>query len=166
VQADLVAHGGETTAGFYLTTLTVVDVATSWTELEAVWGKGQERIRGGFHRARSRFPFPLTALHTDNGGEFLNGVLNPYCQQTDLRLTRGRPYHKNDQAYVEPKNGATVRRLIGYDRYASKAALAQLEGLYQLVRWNLNYFQPVHKLVAKERVGSKVVKHFDRAQTP
>jgi hypothetical protein len=116
VQADLVAHCGESSEGFFLTSLTVVDVATSWTELEAIWGKGHERVHAGFHRARSRFPFPLLALHTDNGGEFLNGVLYPYCQETGLRFTRGRPYKKNDQAYVEQKNGATVRRLVGYER--------------------------------------------------
>jgi hypothetical protein len=166
VQADLVAHCGETTEGFYLTSLTTVDVATGWTELEAVWGKGQERVQGGFHRARGRFPFPLAALHTDNGAEFLNGVLYPYCQRTGLAFTRGRPYKKNDQAHVEQRNGAVVRRRIGYDRYASKAAFEQLRELYQLVRLDLNYFQPVRKLVGKERAGSEVAKRFDVARTP
>lgn len=166
VQADLVAHCGDTTEGFYLTSLTVVDVATGWTELEAVWGKGQERVQGGFHRARPRFPFPLVELHTDNGGEFLNGVLYPYCQRTQLRFTRGRPYKKNDQAYVEQKNHVAVRQRVGYDRYSSKAAFAQLTKLYALVRLDLNYFQPLRKLVRKERIGSKVVKGFDQAQTP
>jgi hypothetical protein len=116
VQADLVAHCGESAEGQFVLTLTVVDVATGWTEVEGVEVRTQDRVQAAFHRARSRFPFPLIALHTDNGGEFLNSVLYPYCQRTDLRFTRGRPYKKNDQAYVEQKNGSVVRRLIGYDR--------------------------------------------------
>ena len=166
VQADLVAHCGESGEGQFLVSLTVVDVATGWTELEGIGNRSQERVQSGFARARLRFPFPLTALHTDNGGEFLNGVLFPYCQRTQLRFTRGRPYKKNDQAYVEQRNYSAVRRLIGYDRYSSPAALAQVATLYRLVRWDLNYFQPLRKLRTRERRGGKVVKHFDVAQTP
>jgi hypothetical protein len=156
-QADLVAPCGESGEGHVLMSLTVVDVATGWIELEGIGGKGQERVQGGFARARSRFPFPLTALPTDNGGEFLNGVLFPYCQRTNLRFTRGRPSKKNDQADVEQRHYSAVRRLIGDDRSASHAALAQLAKLDRLVRADLHYFQPLRKLIAKERVGGKVV---------
>jgi transposase InsO family protein len=165
-QADLVAHCGESGEGFFLTSLCVVDVATSWTELQEVFGRGQDQVRGALHRARQRFPFPLTELHTDNGSEFLNRSLVPYCQRNGLKLTRGRPYRKNDQAYVEERNGSVIRGLIGYDRYASRAAHAELASLYRLVRLWVNYFQPVRKLVAKERAGARVVKRFDQARTP
>ena len=166
VQADLVSHCGDTTEGFYLTTLTVVDVATGWVELEPVWGKGQQRVGGALHRIRLRLPMGLRELHTDNGGEFLNGVLYPYCQRAGIRFTRGRPYKKNDQAYVEQKNWTAVRRIVGYGRYSSKAAYAQLGRVYEPLRRYVNFFQPVRKLVSKERVGAKVVKRYDRAQTP
>lgn len=116
LQADLVAHGGESTEGFYLSTLLAVDVATGWTECEAVWGKGQQRVGSAVHHLRQRLPIPLQELHTDNGGEFLNAVLSPYCQRAGIRLTRGRPSKKNDQAYAEQKNWVVVRRLVGYDR--------------------------------------------------
>lgn len=165
-QADLVAHCGESTAGFYLNTLMAVDVATGWTECEAVWGKGQQRVSTGVHHIRRRAPMPLRELHTDNGGEFLNHVLYPWCQREGIRLTRGRPYRKNDQAYAEQKNGAVVRRLVGYDRYSSQDAYAELQALYHLVRPYVNFCQPLRKLVGKERVGSKVRKRFDQAQTP
>jgi hypothetical protein len=165
-QADLVLHCGETTQGFYLTTLVTVDVASGWTELEAVWGKGMQRVGAAVHETRRRLPVPLRALHTDNGGEFLNELLVPYCRRVGVRLTRGRPSRKNDQAHVEQKNGAVVRRLVGYDRFASKAAFAQLQRLYGLVRLYVNFLQPVRKLVAKERVGAKVRKRFDTARTP
>lgn len=98
VQADLVLHCGETTQGSYITTLMVVDVATGWHECFPIWGKGQDRVRGGVHRVRQRLPFPLRELHTDNGSEFINRALYPYCMRNDIRFTRGRPYKKNDQA--------------------------------------------------------------------
>ena len=165
-QADLVAHCGESTEGFYLNTLMAVDVATGWTESEAVWGKGQQRVGTGVHRIRERAPMALQELHTDNGGEFVNYVLYPWCQREGIHLTRGRPYRKNDQAYAEQKNGAVVRRLVGYDRYSSKAAYAELQRLYRLVRPYVNFCQPLRKLVGKERIGSKIRKRFDQAKTP
>lgn len=165
-QADLVLHCGETTQGFSLTTLVTVDVASGWTELEAAWGKGMQRVGAAVHETRRRLPVPLRALHTDNGSEFLNELLVPSCRRAGIRLTRGRPYKKNDQAHVEQKNGAVVRKLVGYDRLASKAALAQLQRVYGLVRLYVNFLQPVRKLVGKERVGAKVRKRFDTARTP
>lgn len=166
VQADLVAHCGTSTAGFSLTTLVVIDVATSWTECQAVWGKGQQRVSTALHVARRRFPLALREVHTDNGSEFLNEGLVAYCRRENLRLTRGRPYKKNDQAYVEQRNGAVIRRVVGYERYATKAAYEQLARVYTLLRLLLNFFHPVRKVLTTERVGSKIVKRFDRAQTP
>jgi hypothetical protein len=166
VQADLVAHCGESTDGFYLTTLDVVDVATGWTECVSVWGKGQQRVGSALHQARQNLPFALRELHTDNGSEFVNAVVYPWCQRESIHFTRGRPYRKNDQAYVEQKNWSVVRRLIGYDRYSTKAAAAAFERLYRLIRLYVNFFQPVRKLRSKERVGAKVVKRYDPARTP
>lgn len=166
VQADLVMHCGESVEGFYLTTLTAVDVATGWTECAPVWGKAQQPVRGAVHRVRQRLPVALRELHTDNGGEFLNAVLYPYCQRERIQFTRGRPYKKNDQAYAEQKNWIAVRRVVGYDRYASRAAYEQLERLYDLLRRYGNFFQPLRKLVGKERVGAKVIKRYDTARTP
>jgi transposase InsO family protein len=155
LQADLVLHCGDTLEGFHLTTLTAVDVATGWTECQAVWGKTQSRVAGALHRIRTRLPMALRELHTDNGSEFINEQLFPYCQREGIRFTRGRPYKKNDQAYVEQKNWSAVRRLVGYSRYSSRAALQQLTEVYELQRLYLNFFQPVRKLVGKERVGAK-----------
>lgn len=166
LQADLVFHCGQELAGQHLTTLLAIDVATGWTECQAVWGKGQQRVGSAVHHVRTRLPFPLRELHTDNGGEFLNHVLYPWCQQEGIRFTRGRPYKKNDQAYVEQRNWLVVRRLVGYDRYSSQAAYRQLTQLYGLVRLYLNFFQPLRKLLAKERVDGRVQKVYNRAQTP
>lgn len=166
LQADLVLHCGESLEGFYLTTLMTVDVATGWQQCAVIWGKGKERVGGGVHQIQGRLPFPLRELHTDNGGEFINDTLYPYCQRHGIRLTRGRPYKKNDQAYVEQRNWSVVRRLVGYHRYSSKAAYEQMGRLYLLVPQYVNFFQPISKLIDKERKGAKVTKRYDVAKTP
>ncbi len=166
LQADLVGHCGESTEGFYLASLVAVDVATGWTDCQAVWGKGHHRVSAGLYEIRRRLPMPLRELHTDNGSEFLNHILVPYCRQERIHFTRGRPWRKNDQAYAEQKNWAIVRRLIGYDRYTSHAALARLNTVYNVLRLYWNFFQPLRKLTAKVRHGARVTKRYDRAQTP
>lgn len=166
LQMDLVSHCGESTEGFYLTTLMAVDVALGWTDCRAVWGKGKDRVGGAAYYTRQALPFPLREIHTDNGGEFLNDALYPWCQRHGIRFTRGRPYKKNDQAYVEQKNWTVVRRVVGYDRFASKAAFQALERVYRPLRLYINFFQPLRKLVGKVRDGSKVVKRYDEAKTP
>jgi len=102
----------------------------------------------------------------DNGNEFLNYILVPWCRQEGIRFTRGRPWRKNDQAYAEQKNWAIVRRLIGYDRYTSHAAYHHLTAIYEVLRLYWNFFQPVRKLLTKTRHGARVTKRYDRAQTP
>ena len=131
-----------------------------------MWGKGYQRVGTGIHLIRQRLPMPLCELHTDNGGEFLNHLLVPWCRRESIYLTRGRPWRKNDQAYAEQKNWAIVRRLIGYDRYTTHAALAQLTALYRVLRLYWNFFQPLRKVIAKVRHGARVTKRYDRAQTP
>ena len=165
-EVDLVAHCGSSTEGFYLCTLCVVDIATSWVELEAVWGKGQERVGGAIHHVWERLPVPLSGLDSDNGSEFINHGLYDWCHRHGVTFTRSRAWKKNDSAHVEQKNGAVVRHLIGYDRFASKAAYAQLRRVYELARLHVNFFQPVEKLVTKSRHGARVRRVYDRAQTP
>ena len=166
LQADLVGHCGQSTEGFYLASLVAVDVATGWTDFQAVRGKGNHRVSASVYEIRRRLPMALRELHTDNGGEFLNHILIPYCRQEGIHFTRGRPWRKNDQAYAEQKNWAIVRRLIGYDRYSSDAALAQLNAVYEVLRPYWNFFQPLRKLIAKVRRGARITKRYDRAQTP
>ena len=165
-QADLVAHCGESAAGFFLTSLVAVDVATGWTECEVVWGKAYHHVKEAVRWIYKQSPMRVYAFHTDNGGEFLNHLLLPWCREAGIHVTRGRPYRKNDQAYAEQKNWAIIRRLIGYDRYTSRAAFSELRSLYAVLRLYWNFFQPLRKLTAKVRHGARVTKRYDRAQTP
>lgn len=166
LQGDLVLHGGESTEGFYLATLVAVDVATTWTELQALWGLHHQRVSSGVHHLRARLPFPLREWHSDNGSEFINTHLVSWCRREDIRFTRGRPYRKNDQAWAEQRNWLLVRRLVGYDRFSSRAAFAVLQRLYGLLRLQHNFFRPVRKLLRKHRVGARIVKHYDAPRTP
>ena len=166
LEVDLVAHCGQSTAGFFRHTLCAVDIATGWVELQPVWGKGHRRVTAAIHEVRGRLPVPLRGLDTDNGAEFINRPLYYYCGREAITFTRSRPYRKNDSAHVEQKNGAIVRALVGYDRYSSRAAFAQLARVYRLLRLHTNFFQPVQRLVHKSRHGARVHRVYDRAQTP
>jgi len=110
LEADLVAHCGTDIEGGFLYTLTLTDVATGWTECLPLLYRSQETVLAAIQRARLLFPFPILGIDTDNGGEFINEALIAYCEQEHLTFTRGRPYLKNDQCFVEQKNGAIVRK--------------------------------------------------------
>ncbi len=166
LEVDLISHCGESTEGFYLTTLSTVDVASGWSECVGIWGRGQERVGGAVHRVHQRLPFPFLGLDSDNGSEFINQHLYNYCRQNGITFTRSRAYKKNDNCHVEQRNWSVVRRLIGYDRYNSRAALEALNRVYDLTCLYVNFFQPVMKLVDKTRHGAKVHKVYDTAQTP
>jgi hypothetical protein len=166
LEIDLVAHCGETTAGEYLHTLSAVDIDTRWYEPVALPNRSQKATFEGIRTLRHRLPFPLLGLDSDGGGEFINYHLYHYCQEEQITFTRSRPFKKNDQAYVEQKNWTPVRQTIGYERYDSHQALALLRSIYQDLRLFVNFFQPVMKLQSKVRLGSKVRKKYDQAQTP
>lgn len=165
-EIDLVAHCGTRTDGQYVNTLVATDVATGWTEMEAILCKGQMAVVAALERIRTRLPFPLLGVDSDNGSEFINEVLVGYCQRHEITFTRSRPYKKNDQCYVEQKNGNVVRRNVGYDRYEGLEACAELNRLYCSLRPYVNFFQPSMKLLSKHRVGSKAIKRYDRPKTP
>ena len=166
METDLVAHCGESTDGFYLNTLCAVDVASGWTECLPVWGKWQEKVRQAVHHMRLRLPFPLLGIDSDNGSEFINQCFYKYCRDEKITFTRSRAYRKNDSCHVEQKNGNVVRRLVGYERYATKASFECLGRVYHLVRLYMNFFQPTMKLLEKTRHGAKVHKVYDTARTP
>jgi hypothetical protein len=166
IEVDLVAHCGESTAGQFLNTLTCTDLCTGWTEPIALLRRSQEAVRDAIDAMRSDIPFDLLGIDSDNGSEFINDLLYRYCLDHEITFTRSRPYRKNDQAHVEQKNWSVVRHVIGYDRLEGQEQYAILASIYQDLRLYVNFFQPVLKLVAKERIGNKLVRKYDIARTP
>jgi hypothetical protein len=165
-EIDLVAHGGGNPEGAFLYTLVLTDVATGWTECMPLLNRGQHGVVQAMNQVRQLLPMPLAGIDSDNGTEFLNNELLGYCEREQISFTRGRAYKKNDQCFVEQKNGAIVRHFIGYDRYEGERAYRQLTEVYRALRLYVNFFQPSMKLVEKTREGSHVQRRYDTAQTP
>jgi hypothetical protein len=166
VEGDLVAHSGESAAGSFVQTLVLTDIASGWTECVALIVREQTLVAEALLKIRAALPFPLRGLDTDNDSVFMNETIIGYCAEYGVELTRSRPHHKNDQAWVEQKNGAVVRRLVGYQRLEGVAAVRALSRLYAASRLFVNFFQPSFKLASKERNGAKVTKRYHPPATP
>ncbi|MBI3281993.1 MAG: integrase [Acidobacteria bacterium] len=166
-EIDLVSHSGACAEGEFGHSLTLTDIHTTWTESRAVLGKGSIGIEAAIEEMRQGLPFALKGLDSDNGSEFINNHLWRYTQARQLQFTRGRPYKKDDNAHVEQKNWTHVRKLLAWERYDTPQAVAAINALYrQDLRLMMNLFQPSVKLAQKVRVGSRLTRVYDAAQTP
>lgn len=169
-EMDTVAHCGDSAEGEFVNSLDLTDILTGWTEGIAVMGKAEKRIMAGLNEIKNRLPFPLQAIDPDNGSEFINWQLFHYCEKESIQFTRGRPYHKNDNAHIEQKNWTHVRKVFGYERRGSQTECDLMNDLYRHeLRWYKNFFQPTIKVMKKKRVGKnseKIKKIYDTPKTP
>lgn len=169
VEADTVAHCGNSLAGDFVWSLTITDLYSGWTECRATWNKGALGVIAQIKAIQKVLPFPIQGFDCDNGSEFLNWHLLRYLQGSEqpIRFTRSRPYQSNDNAHVEQKNWSCVRQLFGYDRFGDAQLVTLMNDLYANEFSLLtNYFLPTMKLTEKKRVGSKVVKKYALPVTP
>lgn len=165
-EVDLVSHSGDRADGEFLHTLNLTDIQTTWVEHGAVMGKSQVRVQERLDALRAALPFALRGIDSDNGSEFINAHLVRYCRAHQIQFTRGRPYKKNDNAHIEQKNWTHVRKLLGYVRYDSDAALLAMNTVYADLRLLQNLFLPSVKLQRKERIGARLRRYYDAPQTP
>lgn len=165
-EADLVAHSGTSVSGAFIQTLTIVDVATGWTECLPLVVREAALVIEAIERAQSLFPWRICGLDFDNDSAFMNDLVIPWCRSHAIEVTRSRAYKKNDQAFVEQKNGAIVRRLVGYGRFQGIEAARALARLFAASRLYINFFQPSFKLKEKRRDGAKVIKRYYPPATP
>ncbi len=154
-QVDTVAHCGAANAGDFTFTTNGTDVATLWGSRRAQWNKGQEATRLSLETMRKDSPFPWTEMHPDSGSEFINAHCVEYAAETNLRMTRSRPYHKNDNCFVEERNGHVVRAYVGYERFDVPATVDALNDLYDVLTPYLNHFIASRRIVSKERIGAR-----------
>lgn len=166
VEIDMVAHDGGVASGEYCYTLTMTDIATGWTINRSVPNKARVWVIEAIDHAAALFPFPIRGIDSDNGSEFINHHLLAYCEQHEITFTRARAGKKNDGCYVEQKNWARVRELVGYYRYDTTAELDLLNEIWAADDAFGNYFLPSLKLASKYRDGAKVVKKYHQAATP
>jgi hypothetical protein len=169
LEADSIAHCGESLLGQFAYTIDTVDMATGWTEQRAVWGKGETEVLEQIQDIEDSLPFPLLGFDCDNGSEFLNWHLMRHFHQRDkpVQFTRSRPYHKDDNAHVEQKNWTHVRQWFGYHRLDKRVLVGLMNDLYTQ-QWRLyhNFFLPSLKLMEKKLVEGKVIKRYDHPKTP
>jgi hypothetical protein len=165
-EIDLVSHSGDCADGEFAHSLNLTDIDSAWGETRAVLGKSQVRVQEALAQIRADLPFALRGIDSDNGSEFINHHLYRYCRAEAIQFTRGRPYKKDDNAHIEQKNWTHVRKLVGYERYDSPAAVDALNDAYAEVRLLQNLFLPSVKLVKKTRVGSRLRRTYDAPQTP
>ena len=166
LEIDLVAHCADSTRGEYINTLDMTDVCTGWTVCAAFMGRSERFCTEAIDEAKPLFPFPIRGIDSDNGGEFINAHLKRYCERNSITFTRGRAYRKNDSCYVEQKNWDVVRKMIGYGRFDTYDQLDIIKRIHNTLALYQNYFQPSQKLISKTRIGAKVTKKYDAAQTP
>jgi hypothetical protein len=166
LEVDLVAHCGGSMEGAFLWSLVATDVCSGWTEAVPLLAREQSLVAEGLEAIRRQFPVPVLGIDTDNDSVFINETLIAYCSAHQLAFTRSRPYRKNDQAWIEQKNGAVVRRFVGYDRFNGVVAGQCLGRLYQVVRLYVNHFQPSVKLKSKTREGARIKKAYHKPATP
>jgi hypothetical protein len=167
-ETDLVHHGGESASGEYGYTLQLIDVATGWSERVMLLGRGQQAMEVAFTQVLERLPFEVKELHPDNGTEFFNYHLVRFWKErvTGVRLSRSRPYQKNDNRHVEQKNDTLVRQYFGELRLDTAEQVAAGNALYERMWLYYNLFQPVMHLREKSGEGDKVRRKWDQAQTP
>jgi hypothetical protein len=169
LEADTVAHCGDTVAGMFVYTVNCVDIATGWTVQRATWGKGERGTVNAIEDIENTLPFRILGFDCDNGSEFLNWHLLRYFsnRKKSVYFTRSRAYHKNDNAHIEQKNWTNIRQYLGYERFENPILVDLLNDLYT-TEWQLyfNYFIPSMKLIAKKRIASKTEKIHDIPKTP
>ncbi len=165
-EMDMVAHCGHSVAGSHIHSLVLTDIASGWTEAAALIVREQTLVTMTIDEIQSRLPFPMLGLDVDNDSAFINETLLGYCTERKLELTRSRAYKKNDQAWIEQKNGAVIRKLVGYGRLEGAPATLVLADLHKVARLYVNFFQPSFKLKSKTREGAKVIKKYHAPATP
>lgn len=166
LEIDFVVHGGGSMSGSLIHTLVATDVSSGWIECIPLLAREQSLVVEGLRVMGQQFPVPILGIDSDNDGAFINDTLIEYCKNNDIEFTRSRAYQKNDQAWIEQKNGAVVRRFVGHERYSGVIPGQVLAQLYQAIRLYVNFFQPSFKLREKVRVGSKVRKRYHKPATP
>jgi hypothetical protein len=169
VEVDSVAHCGGSLQGDFIWSITLTDIFSGWTEIRAVWNKGQKGVMDALADIEKNLPFPILGFDCDNGGEFLNYHLYHYFTQrkNPVQFTRSRAYHKNDNAHVEQKNWTHVRQLFGIQRLENPQLVERINRLYRREWSELNnHYCPSMKLASKTLIGSRYHKTYDSPKTP
>lgn len=166
-QIDTVAHCGETLLGDFVYSLSAIDAAAYWSNTRSQWNKGQEATRASTEDIRDASPGTLLSVHPDTGSEFINWQMKEWCDTEGISMTRSEPGRKNDNMYVEERNGHVVRKYFGYRRYDCPDVVPLMNDFWKVADQYLNHFKAVRRQIEKVRVGAKYVRKYEKvARTP
>jgi hypothetical protein len=167
-EGDTVSHCGSSAKGQFCQSLVLTDVGSGWTEPTALLNNAHRWVKEQIAETKKKLPFPMLGIDTDNGGEFINHQLLDWCIQNNIKFTRGRPYRKNDNCFVEQKNGEVIRKTVGYARFEGQNTVNALSEVYRYLSPLLNYWYPTLRLIAKEKHPSGRYKkvYEKKAKTP
>jgi hypothetical protein len=167
LQLDFVAHCGSSTGGDFINSLSLTDIGSSWWEGQAIMGRSQRFTHQALEKLKERLPFPIKEIHPDNDSGIINQLVFRWTCERGIKFSRSRPNNKNDNAYVEQKNWSCVRKHFGYLRYDTEEELTIINDLYENeLRLYQNFFQPVIRLIGKERIGGRIKRRYDMPRTP
>jgi hypothetical protein len=165
-ELDTVAHDGGSSCGEYCFTLDVTDVYSGWVELRALHNRAHRWVKEEIAGIYDTLPYPMKGIDSDNGGEFINHQLWNWCNDHQITFTRGRPYRKNDNCFVEQKNDLAIRRTVGYYRFDTPREYEALREVYRRLCPLLNFYYPSVRIIEKTRIGARVKKIYDKPKTP
>lgn len=166
IQIDFVEHCGASNYGQFIHTLSAADIAAGWWEGGAQMTRAESATLNNLKKIEAKFPFPWEEIHPDNDSAFINWSIWDYAQKNKIKISRSRPYHKNDNCFIEQKNSSHVRRTLGHCRYDTKEELKLINDLYAELSIYKNFFQPTIKLISKERIGGHIKRRYDKPKTP
>ena len=166
-QLDTVAHCGDTLLGDFAYSLSAIDAAAYWSNTRSQWNKGQEVTKEGLEDIRDASPGHMLSVHPDTGSEFINWNLKSWCDTEGIKMTRSEPGRKNDNMYVEERNGHVVRKYMGYRRFDCPDVVPLMNDFWKVADLYLNHFKAVRRQIEKVRVGAKYVRKYEKiARTP
>ena len=161
-QIDTVALCGDTLLGDFIYILSAIDVCLYWYNFRAQWNKGQHATVGSLMHVEHESPVPVIVFHPDTGSEFINWVAKEHCVKVGITMTRSEPGRKNDNMYVEERNGHIVRRYLGYTRFDCPDCVSLQNELLETLELFLNHFHTVKRQLSRTRVGAVYVRTFEK----
>jgi len=165
-QIDTVVHCGSSLLGDMVFSVNFIDISTLWNISVAQWNKGQRNTLESIKKIKDKLPWEMKGIHSDTGSEFINWHCYDWCKENDIYLSRSRPSHKNDNGFVEERNGHIVRKFLGYRRFDLIEEVEMINQIYHLINLYTNHFIANRKTLEKYKIGSKYKRKLDKAKTP
>lgn len=145
-----------------------VDIVTQWEVVAAVERISEAYLLPVIAMLLESFPFEIRGFHSDGGSEYINHDVARLLEKLRIEFTRSRPRQTNDNALAECKNGAVIRKIIGYGHIPQKHAAAINRFHQEALTPYLNFHRPCYFAVDTVDARGRVRKTYppDQIMTP